>query len=512
MTINGTGNQTILYKNFKTLDNILINNISNSYKDNYIYNLTNQINNITLIWNNPIIDCSFLFYNLSNIIKIDLSYFNTSLVTNMRSMFNGCSSLISLNLNNFNTSLVTNMSFMFYGCSSLKSLNLNNFNTSLVTNMRRMFNRCSSLISLNLNNFDTSLVTDMNYIFYECNSILIYCINEKNKNSISSLLSNSTNDCNSSCFANLEYKLIKEKRKCIVDCYNDDKYIYEYNNICYNLCPEGTSISSNNKYLCVKECPDDKPYEDLFNNECIQDCNSIELFNNECKIKSNNIKTEDETIKNIKNDILNGTLDELIFKLLSNEKEYLIIESKDIKYEITTTDNQNNNNGYLNLSIIRLGECENELKKYYNIDEKESLIIFKIDKYEEGLLIPIVEYEVYDFKNKKQLDLNICNNIKIEILYPAIIDEDNEFKHNLSSEYYNDICYIYNTENDTDITLADRKREFNDNNMSLCEVNCEYDGYDSDIKKSKCKCEIKINLRLISDIKNNIELNTLFYK
>ena len=84
--------------------------------------------------------------------------------------------------------------------------------------------------------------------------------------------------------------------------------------------------------------------------------------------------------------------------------------------------------------------------------------------------MPIIEYEVYDLKNRKQLDLNICNNIKINILYPAIIDENNEFKYNPSSEYYNDICYIYTTENGTDITLTDRKNEYNENNMSIVKL------------------------------------------
>ena len=47
---------------------------------------------------------------------------------------------------------------------------------------------------------------------------------------------------------------------------------------------------------------------------------------------------------NIKNEILNGDLDELINKLINNDKENLIIENNNIKYEITTTDNQKNNN------------------------------------------------------------------------------------------------------------------------------------------------------------------------
>ena len=181
LTINGTGNQRILsnqsiyyyineikkdcYFNY-TPDNILVNNISQENKDKYVYNLTEQINNITIIWNNQINDFSCVFYGLNNITIIDLSYFNTSLVTSMSYMFLGCSSLISLNLNNFNTSLVTTMKNMFDGCSSLISLNLNNFNTSLITDMSYMFYGCSSLISLNLNNINTSLITSMYYMFY----------------------------------------------------------------------------------------------------------------------------------------------------------------------------------------------------------------------------------------------------------------------------------------------------------------------------------------------------------
>ena len=55
-------------------------------------------------------------------------------------MFSYCSSLTSLNLSNFNTNIVTNMEHMFSHCSSLTSLNISNFNTHNVTNMKEMFN------------------------------------------------------------------------------------------------------------------------------------------------------------------------------------------------------------------------------------------------------------------------------------------------------------------------------------------------------------------------------------
>ena len=98
----------------------------------------------------------------------------------------------------------------------------------------------------------------------------------------------------------------------------------------------------------------------------------------------------------IRKDIMNGNLDGSINKLLNKEKESILIEDDNIKYEIITTNNDYNENK--NISIVKLGECENKLKKYYKIDE---LIIYKIDVNEEGLLIPIVEYEIYDiFKNQ----------------------------------------------------------------------------------------------------------------
>ena len=123
-----------------------------------------------------------------------------------------------------------------------------------------------------------------------------------------------------------------------------------------------------------------------------------------------------------------------------------------------------------------------------------------MDIYEEGSLTPRIEYEVYDSKTKEQLDLSICNHTKINILIPAVIEKDNINKYNSSHEYYNDIFYTYTTDNGTDITLTDRKNEFISNNMSLCESKCEYGGYDSDINKAKCECEVKIKIPLMSEI------------
>ena len=92
MIINGTGTQQILNNSFNyTPDYIYVNNIlqTNSSKK-IVTNLTEQINNITVIFNQQITDCSFMFNFLFNITYIDLSFFDTSLVTNMLGMFGKC--------------------------------------------------------------------------------------------------------------------------------------------------------------------------------------------------------------------------------------------------------------------------------------------------------------------------------------------------------------------------------------------------------------------------------------
>ena len=111
-------------------------------------------------------DMSSMFAGMNQIRELNLSRFDTSKVTNMSSMFKGMYGFTSLDVSNFDTSNVTDMSSMFENTWQLISLNLLNFNTSKVKKMNSMFNG-SSLPSLNLSSFNTSSVTDMNKMFYE---------------------------------------------------------------------------------------------------------------------------------------------------------------------------------------------------------------------------------------------------------------------------------------------------------------------------------------------------------
>ena len=105
----------------------------------------------------------------SNLTSLDVSNFDTSQVTDMMSMFEGCRSLTSLNVSNFDTSKVTNMSSMFEDCYILTVLDLSSFDTSKVTNMSGMFRNSEKLTTINVSNkwiIDSS--TDITGMFHNC--------------------------------------------------------------------------------------------------------------------------------------------------------------------------------------------------------------------------------------------------------------------------------------------------------------------------------------------------------
>ena len=86
----------------------------------------------------------------SSIIEASFKGSNTSNVTYMNYMFDGCYDLISLDVSSFDTSKVTTMDSMFQDCTSLTSLTLSNFNTSNVTYMDSMFYGCTNLKTIRM--------------------------------------------------------------------------------------------------------------------------------------------------------------------------------------------------------------------------------------------------------------------------------------------------------------------------------------------------------------------------
>lgn len=86
---------------------------------------------------------------------VNTNTFNTSTVTDMSGLFEGCENLSELDLSSLNTQAVKNMSGMFKGCKSLQTLTFGGtFNTTQVADIHEMFQGCGSLQSLDLSAFD----------------------------------------------------------------------------------------------------------------------------------------------------------------------------------------------------------------------------------------------------------------------------------------------------------------------------------------------------------------------
>ena len=112
-------------------------------------------------------DSSNLFSNFSNVKEfVGLSNLNTSQVTNMSAMFDGCGAK-ELNLNNWDTSNVTDMNNMFSACNNLEKINLKSFNTKNVKNMHDMFFGCPKLRKLDLSSFETPNLINAYMMFGE---------------------------------------------------------------------------------------------------------------------------------------------------------------------------------------------------------------------------------------------------------------------------------------------------------------------------------------------------------
>ena len=503
-----------------------------------------------------VVDLGRMFENCKNLQHVNFGNFDTSSVINMEYMFYG-TGLKYLALPNFNTQRVINMDYMFSENHDLLYLNLKNFNTENVQKMNKMFYNCNSLMYLNLYSFSENAILEINDIVYGTPDDLIYCINEKKSQNIANELKNkiTDNSCQHECFLDNK-KLIPKTKSCVDNCGQASIYKYDYYDLCYIYVYENGTIveevindttekqtdeptekqteehtekqTENPTEKQTEEPTEGKTDEQVIgktdnptqrktdeategktetkNLEIFDDCTSEDFFKGLCKKDNSTLTTEkkDNIITNIIDSIINGNLDSLLNETLFTEKKDFYIKEDDVIYEITTTENQNKNE-HDNVSTIYLGECENILKGIYGINPNDSLIILKIDYFMEGLLIPIIGYEVFHPKNKSRLNLDHCKNISISYNIPVSINEDELSKYDPNSDYYNDECTLSKSEDGTDITLTDRQKEYNDNNMSLCETKCNFTEYNISSKKSICMCEIKSKIYTISEILNNKE-------
>ena len=124
------------------------------------------IANDGLYTNTPIINANSMFFNSTTLDDSDLSFWDVSSVTTMRSMFQS-TTVFNQDIGSWDVSNVTDMNGMFAQTTAFNQ-DIGSWDVSNVTDMFNMFNRAAAFNNngQDLNGWDVSNVTTMNSMFY----------------------------------------------------------------------------------------------------------------------------------------------------------------------------------------------------------------------------------------------------------------------------------------------------------------------------------------------------------
>ena len=167
---------------------------------------------------------------------------------------------------------------------------------------------------------------------------------------------------------------------------------------------------------------------------------------------------------------------------LKDRKKEFVEGNKTVCQEDCPFADYNSDNKQVNCSCI-VKETSNDYKNM-NINKTKLYYNFK---------------ETNDKKEISNLGITSCS---------VLTSKENIDELNISSEYYNDICYTTTSESGTDISLKDRQKEFVNGNKTVCQEECDFSEYDIDSQKAKCSCNVKESSSSIIDM--NIDKEKLF--
>ena len=482
------------------------------------FNNNNDINEIKIEINLKDFSFDQIFLECSDVTEIDLSNFNTSSIKKMNGMFQGCTSLTSINFNNFDTSNIESMENMFSGCSNLISLNLSSFNLTNTTRLDGMFKGCSQLNYLDISNFNALKIRSIENMFFGCSSLqflkflnfntfeninvlkvfsgthhnLLICTNEKIRNY---LYGHCVNDCGSN-WNNLKEKISLN----FDDCNGPFQDTSNNNNNCneINAPKKPTEYCYSKGGILISIINDNKKTEYIVktNNIYINPNTNIPFYSDSVSHQTENTAIYSKT------SIINDDIKSLLSKIINHKKDF---GNNNFKYQISTISNQSINNNFTFIDLSSLANC---LQTKYGINNINDLIIFKIENKYEGIRIPILEYEIYKQDGEK-LELDKCSDYNVTYYISMNLSEREIYMMNPESNFYNDRCDKYTSENKTDMTLYDRKNEYNIKNLSLCESNCTFKEYDFNTSRIKCDCKLNAGLNRLDNINQEKLLNQL---
>ena len=202
-------------------------------------------------------------------------------------------------------------------------------------------------------------------------------------------------------------------------------------------------------------------------------------------------------------------------KIIEPNKNYKII-GKDFIAQIIPIDYLDENNTKNNTendfssssSYINFTECEKILRDFYKIYSPRKIIFVQIElnNTNDDILVSQIEYQAYDDKEKKMLNLSLCESSNIKTIYTIKKDKQEEvdlissFKNNnidildLNDPFFNDVCLPY-SDSENDLTLNDRIKDIY-KNYTFCEKNCQLVEIKYEEYKAICDCTIKQDMNV----------------
>ena len=295
---------------------------------------------------------------------------------------------------------------------------------------------------------------------------------------------------------------------CVDKCTGE--YPYLYGDQCVSKCPADKPLDMDmicveqcsatmpylyNSKTCVSECPEQTPY--LYDGStCVAECprEVYKVVDNVCTQPI--IITEEEEI------VIDVPIEE-VFEFIDissfvDEGKNLVGDDFVLQIFPLNSPLEEKNN----ISSIDLGECENVLKREYNIPPEDTLLVSKMDIQDPNAIIPKVEYVVYSSDGVK-LDMKYCEGNDITLSYPITnaaavnlaqgesIAELGYDIYDPSDPFYNDKCASFSN-GTVDVVIKDRKNDFYVD-APFCGDQCVYGGINYTTGKVSCNCSANEN-------------------
>ena len=224
---------------------------------------------------------------------------------------------------------------------------------------------------------------------------------------------------------------------------------------------------------------------------------------NKIKEENEEIIVAKETTNKTKEEIINNIEDLMADKEIGKNYE---IKGDDFKLIIKPT----NSPPLPNTTHVEFDECEQILRKEYNISNTSIITFFQMELFNEDnkALYNQIKYTTYD-EQLKELDLSLCKDVNTQIHY-AIKDDSNldlasvsNFKNmgvdilDINDDFFTNLCYAFSDENN-DMVLEDRIKHIFQN-YSLCEEGCSYNNLDITTRSISCDCKIQGNISTVTN-------------